>query len=236
MKETRKWKKSTIGCVLLGLTAVPVADAIADDERKAVAPEESVLGMSQGDWGAAWWQWALSIPADRNPILDADGSFCGEGQGSGPVFFLAGTWVDLVEGGRTCTVSAGQALFFPLVNTECSEAEDDTPWFCANAAECRECAGLNADTFDPDSLVVTVDGKKLKDLDQHRQQSAAYTFTLPEDNILGEDETNSISVSDGYWVMLKPLSPGEHTIHFEGGPLPEYGDWLQDVTYTITVE
>jgi hypothetical protein len=82
--------------------------------------------------------------------------------------------------------------------------------------------------------VLTVDGKHLKNLDQHRFQSAAYNFTLPEDNILGENETKSISVADGFWVMLKPLPRGKHTIHFEGGPLD--GSWLQDVTYTIFVK
>jgi hypothetical protein len=242
MKETqtRKWIKPTIVSVFLGLSAVTATDVIADDERKAVPPAESVMGMSQGDWGAAWWQWALSIPADRNPILDPDGAFCGEGQGSGPVFFLAGTWVDLVEGGRSCTVPAGQSIFFPLVNTECSEAEDGTDWYCATEAACRECAGRNANTFDPDSLVVIVDGKNLKDLDQQRLQSAAYNFTLPENNILGEDETKSISVADGYWIMLDPLPPGEHTLYFYAAPYPPEGgdepEWAQEVTYTITVE
>ncbi|MDJ0806850.1 MAG: hypothetical protein QNJ78_08450 [Gammaproteobacteria bacterium] len=234
MKVTQLWTKSTIAGVMLGLSVIPLVDATADDKRKAVSPDESVMGMTQGDWGAAWWQWALSIPADRNPILDPDGSFCAEGQGSGPVFFLAGTWVELDEGGRTCSVPAGQFIFFPLVNTECSEAEDGTDWYCATEAACRECAGRNANTYDPDSLVLIVDGKKLKDLDEHRFQSAAYYFTLPDDNILGEDETKSISVADGYWVMLNPLPPGKHTIHFEGGPYD--GSWLQDVTYTITVE
>jgi hypothetical protein len=35
-------------------------------------------------------------------------------------------------------------------------------------------------------------------------------------------------VSDGYWVAVKPLSPGMHVIHFEGG------GW-QNVTYYLTV-
>ena len=83
VKKTRKWIKSTIGFILLGLATVPIAVSIADDDKvkhkgkpKAFDPTESVSGMSQGDWGAAWWQWALSIPADRNPITDPDGSFC----------------------------------------------------------------------------------------------------------------------------------------------------------------
>jgi hypothetical protein len=243
MKETKtlKWTRSTIGCVLFGLAAVPIGNAIADDTKLAFDPADSVLGMSQGDWGAAWWQWAMSMPISWedpvpvfiHPLNDTTGEHCGDGQGDGPVFFLAGSWVGPVE--RTCTVPAGQALFFPLVNTECSTAEVDTPWYGANEAELRQCAGRNANGFDPASLVLIVDGKSLKNLDQHRQQSAVYTFTLPEENdILGVEDTEGLSVSDGYWMMLKPLSPGEHTIHFEGAPLD--ASWSQDVTYTITVE
>lgn len=231
MKETRKWKKSTIGCVLLGLAAVPIADTIADDT--AFAPTDSALGMSLGDWGAAWWQWVLSIPADRTPLKDETGSLCAEGQGAGPVFFLAGSWVGEVQ--RTCEVSAGQALFFPLINTECSTVEPD-PWYGENEAELRQCAGRNADNYDPDSLVVTVDGVELGGLDQYRAQSAVYTFTMPapNNNILGEPHTEGLSVTDGYWMMLKPLSPGEHTVHFEGAPVG--AAWSQNVTYTIIVE
>lgn len=247
MKETRKWKKTTIACVLSGLTAIPVADAIADGgkgkhkgkfEAELFAPEESVSGMSQGDWGAAWWQWVLSIPDERNPVNDKNGSLCAEGQGPGPVFFLAGTWVDLDNEGRTCTVTKGQSLFFPLINTECSEAEDGTDWYCSNEAECRECANRNADGFNPKSLKLIVDGKHFKGLEQHRFQSAAYNFTLPENNILLEDETESISVADGYWVTIKPLSPGEHKIYFyaETYPDDEGETWSQEVKYTITVE
>ena len=37
-------------------------------------------GKSYGEWAAAYWQWALSIPADRNPLTDTTGAFGGEGQ------------------------------------------------------------------------------------------------------------------------------------------------------------
>ena len=52
-------------------------------------------GKSYGEWAAAWWQWAYSIPAAQNPITDTTGEFSDVGQ-SGPVFFLAGNY-----GGRS---------------------------------------------------------------------------------------------------------------------------------------
>lgn len=123
--------KSAIGLIMAGMSLIAVDQVIADDDRKAIPPGESVFGMSQGDWGAAWWQWAMSMPIsfdEVDPIIhpfnDPTGEACGNGQGDGPVFFLAGTWIGPVE--RRCKVPAGQALFFPIINVECSTAEVDS--------------------------------------------------------------------------------------------------------------
>ncbi len=58
------------------------------------------------------------------------------------------------------------------------------------------------------------------------------------DNILGLDGvTSGSSVSDAYLVILKPLPPGSHVIHFEGmfvsGPAAggSFG-----VTYNLTAQ
>jgi hypothetical protein len=45
--------------------------------------------------------------------------------------------------------------------------------------------------------------------------------------------TFSPAVSDGYWVMFTPLSPGQHTIHFEG--VQTGGFATGGITYNLTV-
>jgi len=57
-------------------------------------------------------------------------------------------------------------------------------------------------------------------------------LTLPVNNIYpGTPPAGTYSpvVSDGYYLMLVPLSTGTHTIHFAA---PSGG---QDVTYTLTI-
>jgi len=39
---------------------------------------------------------------------------------------------------------------------------------------------------------------------------------LPENNILGLPSMNSKAVSDGNWVFLKPLPPGDYELKFKG--------------------
>lgn len=71
--------------------------------------------VTYGDLASKWVQWATSIPAERNPVLDLTGEFCGEGQ-EGPIWFLAGTFGDTGVV-RECTVPRGKAFFFPILNS-----------------------------------------------------------------------------------------------------------------------
>ena len=55
-------------------------------------------------------------------------------------------------------------------------------------------------------------------------------FGFPGSQLSG---TYSPAVSDGYWVMFTPLSPGPHTIHFEG---VQFGGFATGgITYYLNV-
>ncbi len=46
------------------------------------------------------------------------------------------------------------------------------------------------------------------------------------------------SASDGFWLMLRPLEPGKHTLKFGGrynNRLSEYGRMIQDIEYELVV-
>jgi hypothetical protein len=78
------------------------------------------------------------------------------------------------------------------------------------------------------SLVLELDGKLFKGLSIHRQATRA-CFDMAERVGGGV----APSAANGYYVMLRPLSRGTHTLNF-GGVLP--GDMSQAVTYTLHVE
>jgi len=80
-------------------------------------------------------------------------------------------------------------------------------------------------------------------------QSPLYTYgPLPDNNVLqyfGLDApagSTSLSVADGYFVMLAPLSAGHHTIHFAGVILftqrrtDSTSSSELDITYHLTVQ
>src|SRR5262249_18238768 len=68
------------------LTSAPRAAAAGNPNPGVIPLNATFNEKTYGERGVAWWQWALSIPADRNPFRDRTGQFCAENQ-SGPVWF-----------------------------------------------------------------------------------------------------------------------------------------------------
>ncbi len=187
------------------------------------------FGKSYGEWAAEWWKWITAIPFDENPMFDETGEFCDIGQ-SGKVFFLASTF-GFGEWVRECEVPANKVLFFPIVPAVFWAPEDGE-----TEEEVR--AGANEAMDGVNLLKCTVDGVRLEDLFDQRAESPA--FTLPDTLLIdfGFDPGDRFpAVADGYWIMLAPLSRGEHVIHFRmriaRGP---FAGSNHDVTYLLTVE
>ena len=231
--KTKYWRSIVavmvvvVGLMMAGTTGCSTAASSANAE---VIPRDfNAFGNTYGEWSSRWWQWLLSIPAATNPNLDPTGANCGEGQ-AGPVWFLAGTFGGSFT--RTCTVPSGKALFFPILNTAFGQGVGD----CTGPSDCDVTAlrGLAAAAEDnPTTLMVSIDGHNVNDLSQFRVTSPVFNYFLPADNILGiSSGTYGPLVSDGYWLLLKPLSTGAHTIHFKG--ISNSG-FETEVTYNLTV-
>jgi hypothetical protein len=219
MKTMSKYRAVVMLVLLLGfIGSTAVTPATAFNSRPAVLPpDHHPFGMSYEDWSVRWWKWVDSIPAEDNPILDQDGSNCDEDQ-SGPVWFLAGTTGGAVK--RKCTMPAGKAIFFPIINI-LNDFPCPDPNFKPAPGQSLEdflTEGARAVIDLVDERVVEVDGIPLPSF---RATSKLFTFRgdpsltpVLDPCITGRRQKG---VSDGYWIMLAPLSRGTHTIHFRGG-------------------
>lgn len=224
--------------------------ALAAPPARAVPPNAHILGMSYGDWSVAWWQWVYSIPFDDNPLTDLTGEQCDLGQSlfgePTPVFFLATVHQNALPEAptfyqveRTCTVPAGSYIFVPLIADACNNTPDEPDLIPPSEAKMRACISSVGNNFAVDSLHLTVNGRRVWqafDLARFRTQSPAFGFTLPEESLLWISGHYN-AVSDGYFVMLRPLPPGAHTVHFGGSWI--IGDELafgQDIRYQLIVE
>jgi hypothetical protein len=208
------------------------------------SPTSTPYGLTYSLWSAAWWQWALALPNDSNPIFPGNENTCQNGANgqNGPVWFLGGVLNAAGTVNRTCAVPAGKALFFPI-NT--SEYDNFCPPTNYTVSQMRQFIKPNIDGTT--NMSCQVDGVSVAGLgtgttSPYRAQSPAFVVTYPEDNVWrvgpfagcpdAHAGSTSPAVADGVYVMVSPLSEGEHTIHYHCQPA--YGDAL-DVTYHLTV-
>ncbi|MFI5381230.1 MAG: hypothetical protein ACHRHE_18185 [Tepidisphaerales bacterium] len=226
-----------LACAVLlsGMAPPAVADGKDNDQPDVAPPHSRPDGASYNTWATRWWQWAFSIPANINPLLDDTGQNADVGQ-SGDVWFLAGTWGNGTVD-RKVAIPADKALFFPVINSVYvnTPAYGDNPWSedQENFLRAYNAAAIDGAT----DVACQVDGQAVKHLDHYRfatPDDREYMVDMPDNNLFGIDPgTYGPTEDDGYYLMLAPLSPGEHTIHFIGALASGFA---LDVTYHITVK
>jgi hypothetical protein len=205
-------------------------------------PNAKFRGLSYQDLEARFWQTLFAIPVvdGNHPLFSGGPVDAGDGIVLLPApFAIPGNPVQI-----EATIPLGSALFIPIVNTECSAFEPD-PFHGDNETDQR--AQANAWMDGAYGLEATIDGKLVKNIDAYRFQSAQFVWgPLPEDNLfefLGFDApegTTSTAVDAGFYLLITPLSVGEHEIHI-GGALDPFtpddpsDDSIIDATFIITV-
>lgn len=222
--------------VVLMLFVFPAESILAQTHTNGTgiqifAENSAPFGTPYNEWTSRWWIWLLSIPLEESPAADSTGQFCGKNQ-EGPVWFLAGTFQGLAE--RTCEIPQGKAILFPVFNVECSFAEFPNLKTDSELSQCAK-ESLDKVTF----VQASVDGVEIQNIQNNRTQSPAFNVNLEANNIFGAPVGNTTAVSDGYWVFLHPLLPGNHEIKFKGA-LVDYtttaiATITNDVTYHLNV-
>ena len=225
MKSIRNTLLSVVPALALTVNLLPAQAGV-------LAPGSIYDGKTLGEWSAEWVKYVYSIPEFQGPLYDTTGEKASINQ-SGSVFFLVGSFTgESVT--REITVNENQLLFLPLINIWNNNfplAENNPP------QTGEELANAIKPVIDAiDSLFFNLDGVALSmdELFQHRETPAPFNVTLPENNFYGEPAgSSSVVASDGYWLMVEPLSIGTHTISF-GGTISAL-DFQQNNTYEISV-
>jgi hypothetical protein len=179
-----------------------------DNEPKLYSTSDLPFGKSWKRWVESWWRWCYSYGEGESPLLDKTGGLCSKGQLFNSVWFLGGTFGGKAE--RVCRIRAGKAIFFPILNDLVSfhtdpqlQTETDLHLFA------------KADLDNTISLKVKIDGHPVKNLYSYRVHSSIFQITLLPDK-RSSIPVNTKAVSDGFWIFLKPLNHGQHTIEFSG--------------------
>jgi len=223
---------SAMLAVTLAISAVAVTMPIAaaeDDLNDNVPNPDSALYDTYTD---GWVYWFLSTPSEfnlSNPELEEVD--CSVNQ-SGHVWYLAGAFAPIEDGmatnpgdilERDCLIPEGTKLLFPLANIFAND-------LTADGAESFNYLITTLASGSTD-LVVVVDGVPLQNLELYQfQEFEAFEIDCQFEPFCDGQE---FAVHAGNYIMINPLSPGQHTIEF-GGSYPDLG-FQTGALYNITV-
>lgn len=189
-------------------------------------------GRSKAELSADWWKWAMASAEEVNPVRDRTGAHCAVGQRGGVWFLAGGFGSSRIH--RNCVVPAGKYVFFPIINMAYWPSDEANGYTCeeaqANAAVNNETALY---------LFAELDGVAVQAPKQFRVRTTQCFDVFEWMPAADKPYYAYPSASDGYWVLLRPLAAGRHTLRFGGrynNPGAAYGRNLQDIEYEITVE
>jgi Ca2+-binding RTX toxin-like protein len=215
----------TVGSSAVATGTITNDDQPVNTNSNVINPTQNIAGKTQSQLGDEWWRWGLSVTQSDNPITASTGDFAGINQ-SGDVQFLTGSFAGTAN--RSVVVSSKKYLFFPIINS--ATIGNDLPNFDTRQDDFRI---WNRDyARQPKTFNLTIDGVSvinpsdaLKYLQQNAQNGSGFSSYLsPENNVIigggVPDQTNiSGNYQKGYFVGLKPLAPGKHTITFDASYL-----------------
>ncbi len=206
------------------------------------------------DWVAKYWNWWIAQSADEVPPKQ-DGCLINESES---LVMLMET-ADVSSVRQICNITSEQGILIPLWIAWCDSGDPRTSQQYQNElSKCaREVANLGNIRSD-----VRVDGNSVARLDvrlslisgslDYRINSLAnvteistaeFNLTIPSDTHKPEQTPGTWRAgSHGWWVALKPLPPGEHTVSYNvwvtpTGALtsPGTNPHRADITYVLNV-
>lgn len=203
------------------------------------ATNSSPYGASLTVWTERSWQWLFGIPAAVNPGLDLTGADCAEGQSpNGPVWYLAPSFGQ-PSVTRTCTVPAHRALALNLSGVLNDFPCPDPNFKPAPGQSLQDFLTQGAQQIvnGVNGLTLTVDGEAVP-------APLSFRFTTPLFDFTGDPSlaaaldpcitgSSQPAVADGYFVIIKPLQAGRHTIVTTASDVAGNHPVL---TYDLTVE
>jgi hypothetical protein len=176
-------------------------------------------GQTMSRWAELTWSYIYSIAPDQNPFFDVTGEHCAVKQ-DGPVWFLPavpgsslGTNIS-----RSCTIPHDKAIMLQM-----SSALNDYPCPDPNfhPAPGQSLYDFLISAISPlfdnvTGFTVTLDGANINDPLSYRFFSnEVFSFT-PDLGMVAFDscitQTNMLGVVDGFYLLFKPMPPGQHTI------------------------
>jgi hypothetical protein len=189
---------------------------------------ESPFGISYGDWVAKYWNWDLSIPLDlkTNNLLGLNENGCLVHRENSMVMLA-----DSAAGGiwnQKCTISHNAGILIPIWTGECDHGYKG--FETASLKQLSDCArsydlGKVKGQVKVDNIpVATLDILDYK-TNIMNNVTEVYTkqfnATIPINSHFTAEQYGTFpAAAHGWFVFLKPLPPGNHTVYYQNSVEP----------------
>ena len=230
--------------ILLFSTAVsiPIANAVDVFQK-----DEMPFGKPYEDWVQDWWRWNAAIPGDPETTfagVKENGCFVNK---EGSVVML----VDPALGGKhhqRCEISSDQGILISAWSAVCSSAVKGNENKSFN--ELSECAKgydlgkVTANVWVDNKPIAQVNAEDLKTtnlINVTELSTKGFNVTFPENSNLEVDYPGTHpSAAHGWFIFLKPLPVGEHTVRYVNDvretTLGAGNTNNADITYSLNVK
>jgi hypothetical protein len=189
---------------------------------------DNPFGRAYSEWVIDWWKWWITN------VQDAETEKLAGLQENGCLLHHQGAVVMLLDtavGGsinQKCKISSEQGILIPIWTGECDQATQGH--FDDSFKQLTECAR----EYDVGRVTgqVNIDGKQVArlsatDLKTHYSQNVSeintpqFNATFKEGGVMDVVRFGTFpTVAHGWFVFLKPLSPGQHSVYYENNVLP----------------
>ena len=195
---------------------------------------ERVFNLSYEDHIKKYWTFFLSMPKNTNPL--AGTAQCEIGQNlADPVFYLPCNL-----GGRSsisCKIPSGKSVFIPVVCIVIVFGEKSQSGEFNSTEKMHKSTTKDQDSVVNMSLKINDTNLNRNELQKFRVHTGEFTVNIPSGGLYIEGSIQA--VSDGHYVITKPLSAGTYTINLKGNMVctnsPDCFEPKFDTDHTVTL-
>jgi hypothetical protein len=237
--------------LFMAITSMYLANfaSAVGDNFGVYSKNESPFGITHEDWVAKWWNWSFPIGIDPE-----SNNWDGLKQ-NGCLMHKENSMVMLVDtaaGGKwtqQCKISQTDGILIPIWTGECNKAEKECVDYSYEQLK-KAARGYDLGKIKGQVIVDNVPIAQLDVVDYatnvNKNVSEVYTkefnATIPEAGHIPSVKSGIFpAAAHGWFVFLKPLAPGNHTVYYQNSVQPTALSGAENVntaqmTYHIKVE
>jgi len=189
---------------------------------------ESPFGISYDNWVAKYWNWDISIPLDpeTNAIAGLTENGCLVHKEDSMIMLVdtaaGGTW------NQKCTISSNEGFLIPIWTGECDQGSKGLESYsfkklsdCARGYDLGKIMGkVKVDNI-PVATLDAIDYTTNIMNNVTEVYTKQFNATIPNETHMPAERYGTFpAAAHGWFVFLKPLQPGNHTIYYQNSVQP----------------